>query len=63
MGSAMCRSGASNYIHDFSKYQVELVGFLRIRLLKGLSLMLTKRCIYPTSSTAKAGQRSAALLR
>lgn len=37
-GSANVSLGASNYLHDFSKYQVELDGFLRIRLLKGLSL-------------------------
>jgi hypothetical protein len=37
-GSANVSLGASNYLHDFEKYQVELDGFIRIRLFKGFSL-------------------------
>jgi len=37
-GSANVSLGYSNYLHDFEKYQIELDGFLRIRLFKGLSL-------------------------
>ncbi|MFO7575444.1 MAG: hypothetical protein R6W67_09855, partial [Bacteroidales bacterium] len=37
-GSANISLGASNYMHDFSKNRVELDGYIRIRILKGLSL-------------------------
>ncbi|MBE0675018.1 MAG: DUF481 domain-containing protein [Bacteroidales bacterium] len=39
-GSANISLGASNYMHDFSKNRVELDGFVRIRILKGLSLSI-----------------------
>ncbi len=37
-GSANLSMEAMNYLHDFKKNMVELDGYLRIRLLKGLSL-------------------------
>lgn len=39
-GSANISVGAANYLHDFSKYHVEVDGFLRVRLFKGFSLNL-----------------------
>ncbi len=39
-GSANISLGASNYLHDFEKYNVELDGTLRLRIFKGLSLNL-----------------------
>lgn len=37
-GNANISLGASNYMHDFSKNSIELNGFLRVRILRGLSL-------------------------
>lgn len=37
-GNANISLGASNYMHDFSKNSVALNGFLRVRILRGLSL-------------------------
>ncbi len=37
-GSANISLGASSYLNDFEKNRVELDGFIRVRLLKGLSL-------------------------
>lgn len=37
-GSANITLDASNYLHDFSKYGVEIDGFVRVRVFKGLSL-------------------------
>ncbi len=37
-GSVNLSLSASNYFHDWSKNQIELYGFLRLRILKGLSL-------------------------
>ncbi|MBN2480494.1 MAG: hypothetical protein JXB19_02040 [Bacteroidales bacterium] len=37
-GSVNISLGASNYLHDFRKNSVELDGYIRIRLFKGLSL-------------------------
>ena len=39
-GSANISLGASHYFHDFSKNKMVIDGFLRIRLMKGLSLNL-----------------------
>jgi hypothetical protein len=39
-GSANISMGASHYFHDFSKNRMEIDGFIRIRLLRGLSLNL-----------------------
>ena len=37
-GSANISLGASNYLNDFSKNRVELEGYVRVRIFKGLSL-------------------------
>jgi hypothetical protein len=37
-GSANISLGSSNYLNDFSKNRVELEGYVRVRLFKGLSL-------------------------
>jgi len=37
-GSVNLSFEASNYLHDFSKNRIELEGFVRIRIVKGLSL-------------------------
>jgi len=37
-GSVNLSLNAFNYFHDFSKYRIELDAFLRIRIIKGLSL-------------------------
>ncbi|MBN2482230.1 MAG: hypothetical protein JXB19_10840 [Bacteroidales bacterium] len=37
-GSANVSLGTSNYLHDFSKNQIELDGYIRLRLFKGFSL-------------------------
>lgn len=37
-GSVYLSLEASNYLHDFSKNRIELDGYIRIRILKGLSL-------------------------
>jgi hypothetical protein len=39
-GSINISLGASNYMHDFTKNRVELDSYIRIRILKGLSLSL-----------------------
>ncbi|MDX2444169.1 MAG: hypothetical protein QNK30_10255 [Bacteroidales bacterium] len=39
-GSVNISMGASNYFYDFSKYRLELEGYIRIRIVKGLSLSL-----------------------
>ncbi|MBN2863927.1 MAG: hypothetical protein JXN62_12230 [Bacteroidales bacterium] len=39
-GSVNISLGASNYFHDWTKNQIELDGFLRLRILKGLSLSI-----------------------
>ncbi len=39
-GSVNISLSASNYFHDWSKNRVELFGFLRVRIIKGLSLTL-----------------------
>lgn len=39
-GSINIYMGASNYFYDFSKYRLELEGYIRIRIVKGLSLSL-----------------------
>lgn len=39
-GSVNISMGASNYFYDFSKYRLELEGYIRIRIIKGLSLSL-----------------------
>lgn len=39
-GSVNLNLEASHYLHDFSKNRIELDGFVRIRILKGLSLSL-----------------------
>jgi hypothetical protein len=39
-GSVNVSLSASNYFHDWSKNRVELNGFVRLRILKGLSLSL-----------------------
>ncbi len=39
-GSVNISLSASNYFHDWSKNRVELYGFLRLRIIKGLSLSL-----------------------
>lgn len=37
-GSVNVSLEGSNYLHDFSKYRVELDGYLTVRIIKGLSL-------------------------
>jgi len=37
-GSVNVSLTGSNYFHDFSKYRIELDGFMRFRIIKGLSL-------------------------
>lgn len=39
-GSVNISLSASNYFHDWSKNRVELYGFLRLRIIRGLSLSL-----------------------
>ncbi len=37
-GSINVSLEGSNYLHDFSKYRIELGGFINVRILKGLSI-------------------------
>lgn len=39
-GSVNLSVEASNYLHDFSKNRIELEGFIRLRIVKGLSLQI-----------------------
>jgi len=45
-GSVNVSLSGSSYLHDFSKNSVELDGFLRVRLFKGLSLSLNGETAY-----------------
>lgn len=45
-GSINISLSASNYFHDWSKNRVELNGFVRLRILKGLSLSLNSEVGY-----------------
>jgi hypothetical protein len=45
-GSINVSLSGSNYLHDFSKNSVQLDGFLRIRLFKGLSISLNGEVAY-----------------
>ncbi|MGQ9621746.1 MAG: hypothetical protein ACUVTX_12335, partial [Bacteroidales bacterium] len=45
-GSINVSLSASNYFHDWSKNRVELDGFIRLRIIKGLSLSINGRVAY-----------------
>ena len=57
-GSVNLSFRASNYLHDFKKNEVELDGFIRIRLFKGLSLNLNAgvELIHNQIELAKGGR-------
>jgi hypothetical protein len=46
-GSANVSVGASNYMHDFSKYNVQVDAIVRLRILKGLSLNINGSVGFP----------------
>jgi len=45
-GSANISLTGSNYFHDFSKNKIELFGFMRLRIVKGLSLSVNGGVAY-----------------
>ena len=45
-GSANVSLTGSNYFHDFSKNQIELEGYMRLRIIKGLSLSINGGIAY-----------------
>lgn len=45
-GSVNLSLTGSNYLHDFSKNRIEIDGFIRIRILKGLSFSLGAEAAY-----------------
>jgi len=45
-GSINVSLNASNYFHDFSKNRVQLNGFIRLRIIKGLSLSINGSVAY-----------------
>jgi hypothetical protein len=59
-GSANISLGASNYMNDFSKNSVELDGFIRVRLFKGMSLNINGSVafIHNQIELAKGGRSS-----
>lgn len=45
-GSANISLSGSNYFHDFSKNKIELFGFMRLRIVKGLSMSVNGGIAY-----------------